>query len=64
MLPRTGCASAEGGSFITSRPSFHQRERVLVLVRVREQVEGRAREQEKNLALGQVRLSRQLQELV
>jgi hypothetical protein len=66
ILPRTGSASTEGESFIKSRSSFHQRERVLV--RERELVEGRgwarAREQERNLALGQVRLSRQLQELV
>jgi hypothetical protein len=60
MLPRTGSASTEGESFIKSRPSFHQREKVRV--RERELVEGRAREQERNLALGQVRLSRQLQE--
>ena len=66
MLPRTGSASTEGESFIKSRPSFHQRERVRVLVRERELVEGRgwAREQERNLALGQVGLLRQLQELV
>jgi hypothetical protein len=64
MLPRTGSASAEGESFITSRPSFHQRERVRELVRERELVEGRgwAREKERNLALGQVRLLRQLKE--
>jgi len=66
MLPRTGSASAEEESFITSRPSFHQRERVRVLVRERELVEGRGRawEQERKLALGQVGLLRQLQELV
>jgi hypothetical protein len=64
MLPRTGSASAEGESFIKSRPSFHQRERVRELVRERELVEGRgwAREKERNLALGQVRLLRQLKE--